>query len=86
MAMASLWPYKLYTLLIVGKIGGAERRGSRVFMHIPTTARHLGFSSKRLQEYLLAGQDLAIFNNIKKRYKIWSFDVALPTDGSRDND
>jgi hypothetical protein len=86
MALASLWPYKLYTLLIVGKIGGAERRGSRVFMHIPTTARHLGFSSKRLQQYLLDGQDLALFTNIKKRYKIWSFDIALPTDGGRDND
>jgi hypothetical protein len=86
MAMASLWPYKLYTLLIVGRIGGAERRGSRVFMHVPSTARHLGFSSKRLQQYLLAGQDLAIFTNIKKRYKIWSFDIALPTDGGHNHD
>lgn len=81
MALASIWPYKLYTLLIVGRIGGAERRDSRVFMHIPTTARSLGFSSKRLQQYILDGQDLAIFTNIKKRYKIWSFDIALPTDG-----
>lgn len=81
---APFWPYKLYTLLALGRIAGAERRGSRVFMHLPTTAKWLGIPSSRLRLYIEHGSQLAIFDNINKRPgRIWAFDIILPREESR---
>ena len=74
----SLWHYRLYTLLALGRIPGAERRGERVFMHLPTAAAYLSTSTARLKDYIAEGVDSALFYDVKKRHKIWSFSIALP--------
>lgn len=73
------WTYKLYVLLLMGRIGGAERRGARVFMHMPTVATYLSIGRARINGYVEHGVNIAIFNNLKKRHRIWSFDIVLPS-------
>jgi len=70
--------YRLYTLLALGRVPGAERRAERVFMHLPTAATHLATSTARLKSYIQEGIDAAIFYDLKKRHKIWSFSITLP--------
>lgn len=74
----SYWHYRLYTLLALGRVPGAERRAERVFMHLPTASAHLSTTTARLKDYIQEGVDAAIFYDLKKRHKIWSFSIVLP--------
>lgn len=47
-------------------------------MHLPTAAAHLSTTTARLKGYIAEGVDAAIFYDLKKRHKIWSFSIALP--------
>jgi hypothetical protein len=78
MTKAAHWTYKLYVMLLLGRINGAERRGTRVFIHMPTATRYLSINPTRIRKYITDGVDLALFTNLKKRQRIWSFDITMP--------
>ena len=71
---------RLFGLLLLGSVGGCDRRGTRVFMHLPTAAQYLGTSTRRLREYIAEGEGGGLFYDVKKRHKIWSLSLALPSD------
>jgi hypothetical protein len=52
-------------------------------MHLPTTAAYLSTTTARLKDYIAEGVDCALFYDVKKRHKIWSFSIALPSDSER---
>jgi len=78
MANVQNWTYKLYVLLLLGRVNGADKRGTRVFLHLPTVGKSLGVTTKKLKMYIIEGNDMALYSNIKKRHRIWSLDIMLP--------